>query len=70
MKFIDNAREALTHYSTIALSVATSLQGAWLSIPESMKADLPSFVAETVAIATFATTLFGLIGKFIKQGNK
>jgi len=69
MKFIDNARDVLTDYSTIALGVATSLQGAWLSIPDSMKSALPTTLSEWVAMATFITTLLGLFGKFIKQNK-
>ena len=70
MKFIDNIRGVFHHYSTIALTAASGLQGAWLSIPDSIKAPLPGWVAQAVAWITLTVVLAGLGGKFIDQSPK
>lgn len=67
MKLIDNAREAWHHYSTIALTAASGLQGAWLGIPEAIKDGLPELVGQAVSWVSFAIVMAGLFGKFIKQ---
>ena len=69
MKFIDNARDAWHHYSTIALTAATGLQGAWVGIPESIKENLPVEVGQTVSWVCFGIVLLGLFGKFVKQSD-
>ena len=70
MKLIDNARAAWKHYSTIALTAASGLQGAWLSIPDAIKENLPVTVAQAVAWITFVVAVLGLGGKFIDQTPK
>lgn len=67
MKFIDDARKAWKHYSTIALTAASGLQGAWLSIPEDIKAGLPESVGQAVSWISLAIVLLGLFGKFVEQ---
>ncbi len=67
MKFIDNARDAWHHYSTIALTAASGLQGAWISIPDAIKANLPTTVGQAVSWVSLAIVLLGLFGKFVKQ---
>ena len=70
MKLVDNAKQVWRHYSTIALSVAGSLQGAWAAIPNATKADLPDSVGKVVAWITIAVIVFGLGGKFVVQAPK
>ena len=67
MKLIDNVRGAWHHYSTIALTAASGLQGAWVSIPETIKENLPPIVAQSVSWVCLAIVLLGLFGKFVKQ---
>jgi hypothetical protein len=67
MKFIDNARDVWTHYSTIALTAASGLQGAWISIPDAIKTGLPELVGHAVSWIVFAIAMLGLFGKFVKQ---
>ena len=67
MKFIDNARGAWHHYSTIALTAASGLQGAWIGIPDAIKANLPEVVGQSVSWVSFAIVVLGLFGKFVKQ---
>lgn len=67
MKLIDNARDVWHHYSTIALTAASGLQGAWLGIPDGIKDNLPTAVGQAVSWISLAIVIMGLFGKFIKQ---
>ena len=67
MNFIDNPQAAIKHYSTVALAFATFLQGAWLAMPEGMKASFPAQVTDAVSWLTFGIVMAGLFGKFIDQ---
>ena len=67
MKFIENIRGAWRHYSTIALTAASGLQGGWISIPDAIKANLPATVGQAVSWVSLAIVLLGLFGKFVKQ---
>lgn len=67
MKFVDNAKQVWHHYSTIAMGMAGGLQGAWATVPDSIKSDLPSTVGKAVAWITLGVLLLGLGGKFIAQ---
>ena len=67
MKFVDNVRASWHHYSTIALTAAGGVQGAWVSIPEAIKANLPATVGQAVSWISLAIVVLGLFGKFVKQ---
>lgn len=67
MRLVDNAKQVWHHYSTIAMGIAGGLQGAWATVPDAIKADLPSTVGKTVAWITLAVLVLGLGGKFVKQ---
>jgi len=67
MKLIDDVKGAWHHYSTIALTAASGLQGAWISIPDAIKANLPVTVGQAVSWISLAIVMLGLFGKFVKQ---
>ena len=67
MKFIDDAKSVWRHYSTIALTAASGLQGAWISIPDTIKSGLPELVGHAVSWVSFGIVVLGLFGKFVKQ---
>lgn len=69
MKLIEDCKGAWSHYSTKALALAGSLQGAWLSIPDSIKDDLPKTVGQVVAWIVFVVAALGLGGKFVDQSK-
>ena len=69
MKLIPNFRSRLTDYSTIALATATFLQGAWLVMPQSLRATLPALTGDWVQWATLVVTTLGTGGKFLVQGK-
>jgi hypothetical protein len=70
MKLVDDCKAVWRHYSTIALSMAASLQGTWASLPDSVHADLPAWVGKAVAWITLTVAVGGLAGKFIDQAPK
>ena len=67
MKFVDNIRGSFHHYSAIALAAASGLQGAWLGIPDAIKANLPATVGQAVSWISLGIVVLGLFGKFVKQ---
>lgn len=67
MKFVDDIRGIWRHYSTIALTAAGGLQGAWVSIPNEIKANLPATVGQAVSWISLCIVVLGLFGKFVKQ---
>lgn len=67
MKLIDNWRSRLSDYSTIALAVSAATIALWSTLPADWLQYMPT---EWVARATGVVSLFGLAGKFVKQGGK
>jgi len=67
MKLIDDVRGAFHHYSTIALTAASGVQGAWISIPNEIRENLPATVGQAVSWICFVIVVLGLFGKFVKQ---
>ena len=67
MKFVDDAKTVWHHYSTIALTAASGLQAAWISIPDAIKSGLPEIVGHGVSWISFGIVILGLFGKFIQQ---
>lgn len=70
MRLVKNAKQSWKHYSTVALGVAGGLQGAWATLPDSIKNDLPKSLGQVVAWITLAVLLLGLAGKFVDQTPK
>lgn len=69
MKLVDDCKGAWRHYSTKALALAAGLQGAWMSIDSSIKADLPQSVHQVVGYVVLAVAALGLGGKFVDQSK-
>jgi len=69
MKLIDNAREVWKHWSTWALSTVVGIGGAWVSIPDEIKTNLPHYVSEGVSWVVTIAALLGLGAKFSPQKN-
>ena len=70
MKLVDNVKAVWRHYSTIALAMAGSLQGAWATLPDAIKATLPPEIGQAVAWITLGVLVLGLGGKFVDQTPK
>lgn len=62
---IPNWRDAWKWISVHSMVLAAAVQGAWLQIPEDMKAALPP---HCVQYTTIVLLVVGVIGRFVKQG--
>ena len=65
-KLIDDWRNAWKWISVNAMVAAGAIQGAWLQIPEDLKAHVPP---QLVSGATIALLVLGVAGRLIKQGG-
>ena len=66
MKLVPNARKAWRWISMQAMGVAVALQGAWVFIPDDLKARVGD---DTAAWVTGALLVLGMIGRMVKQGD-
>ncbi|MFM2253804.1 MAG: hypothetical protein RJB68_2141 [Pseudomonadota bacterium] len=64
MRPIPNWRKAYRMLSVQAMAIATALQGAWMGIPEEMKASVPP---ELVYWITMGLLVFGIVGRLVDQ---
>ena len=66
MRLVPNARKAWRWISMQAMGVAVALQGAWVFIPDDLKARAGDDLANWV---TGALLVLGMIGRLVKQGD-
>ena len=66
MRLVPNARKAWRWISMQAMGVAVALQGAWVFIPDDLKARAGDDLANWV---TGALLVLGMIGRMVKQGD-
>jgi hypothetical protein len=66
MKLVPNVRNAWRWISMQAMGVAVALQGAWVFIPDDLKARAGDDLANWV---TGALLVLGMIGRLVKQGD-
>ena len=66
MKLVPNARKAWRWISMQAMGAAVALQGAWVFIPDDLKARAGDDLANWV---TGALLVLGMIGRLVKQGD-
>lgn len=64
MKLINEWRRAYRMLSVQAMALALAIQGAWPSIPDDLKAQLP---AEAVHWVSIALLVAGILGRLVKQ---
>lgn len=65
ISIVENWRNAWKWISVHAMVLAAAIQGAWLQIPDDMKAALPP---HCVQYSTIVLLVVGVIGRFVKQG--
>ena len=66
MKMVHNARHAWRWFSVQALAVQGAAAGAWLAVPDDLRAAVPS---EWLAVGAVALTVAGIIGRLVDQGG-
>lgn len=64
MKMVEDWQKAYKWFSVRAMVLASAIQGAWIYIPDDMKASIPHSL---VSGATIALLGFGIVGRLIQQ---
>lgn len=64
MKLISNWRRAWRMFSMQAMTLAAALQGAWMLMPEDLKAALPPALVPVVSVALLVA---GMVGRLVDQ---
>ena len=64
MKLVDDAKSFYRWFSVQAMVIAGAIQGAWLVIPDDMKASIPTNIVQAV---TLVLLVLGVAGRLVKQ---
>lgn len=67
MKLVPNAKQAWRWLSVQAMALQGAVAGAWLVVPDDMRASVPS---EWLAACAVVLTVLGVAGRLIDQGGK
>jgi len=66
MKLIPNWKQSWRMFSMQAMTIATAIQGAWLAVPDDMKAGIDPALVNG---ACMALLVLGIVGRLVKQDN-
>ena len=66
MRLVKDARKAWRWFSVQAMALQGAAAGAWLVVPDDMRASVPS---EWLAACAVALTVLGVAGRLIDQGG-
>jgi hypothetical protein len=66
MKLVPNARRAWRWFSVQVMALQGAAAAAWLSVPDDLRAAVPS---EWLAAGALALTVLGIAGRLIDQGG-
>ncbi len=64
MTLVDNAKDCWRWVSMWCMTIAGAIQGAWLMVPDDMKASIPPNIVQAVTVALLA---LGVAGRLVKQ---
>lgn len=67
MSLVDDWKSAWRWFSMNCMVIATAIQGAWVYIPDDLRANVPAHLISTVTILLLT---LGIVGRLVKQGNK
>jgi hypothetical protein len=67
MRLIEEWRQAWRWFSCQAMALAAAVQGAWVAVPDDMKAHMPGWIATA---STIALLLAGIGGRLVQQTRK
>lgn len=67
MKLVPEARRAWKWFSVQSMTLAGSLQGAWLAVPEDLKSKVPGSLVHWLTIALLVA---GVVGRLVQQPPK
>ena len=66
MKLVSNWRQSWRWLSMQAFALQGAVAGAWLAVPDDMRASVPS---EWLAACALVLTVLGAIGRLVPQGG-
>ena len=66
MRLVKDARKAWRFFSVQAMALQGAAAGAWLVVPDDMRASVPS---EWLAACAVVLTVLGVAGRLIDQGG-
>lgn len=66
MRLVSNWRAAWRFFSVQALALQGAAAGAWLTVPEDMRAAVPP---DWLAAAAVMLSVLGVIGRLVDQGS-
>ena len=61
---VENWRKSWKWFSVQAMTIAASVQGTWMPLPEEMKSSIPQ---SWISYVTIALMVLGVIGRLVKQ---
>lgn len=67
MKLVEGARQSWRWISMQCMTLAGSLQGAWLTMPEDLKTKVPGGLVHWLTIALLVA---GVAGRLVQQAPK
>lgn len=67
MTFVENAKNAWRWFSVQAMVLAGALQGAWMYVPDDLRASIPPGLVQGITIALLAA---GVAGRLVQQTPK
>ncbi|NMM21859.1 MAG: hypothetical protein HHJ15_18220 [Rhodoferax sp.] len=67
MKLVDDFKQAWRWLSVQSMVLAGAVQGAWLYLPDDMKASIPPNIVQAVTLALLA---LGVAGRLVDQSPK
>jgi hypothetical protein len=67
MKLVPEARRAWRWFSVQAMTLAGSLQGAWLAVPDDLRTKVPG---NMVHVLTVVLLVAGIVGRLVQQTPK
>ena len=67
MRLRDDWKDCWKWISVNCMFLAGSLQAAWMSLPDDLRAECPR---NAVHMVTIAILVLGIIGRILKQGDK
>lgn len=67
MKLVDDWKQAWKWLSVNCMAVAAAIQGAWISLSDDIRSELPQYA---IHIATIAILVAGIGGRLIQQNKK
>ena len=67
IKLVDDWRDWWRWYSSHCIGAALALQGAWLEVPDDLRASVPSWALQGI---TAALLVLGFVGRLVNQERK